>query len=166
MSWTPSEAADIDRTATTSHDQVDLTRFFGVGGAITERLLAGWSAPEDNQNWNDGPEVAYSLQVSPPPRKACIIRVEGVPFIHDQAPCQTLTLYVNGLRLGWWSLDTARRVVLEARIEPEQWIIRDGVAIGDVRWHIPHSTSPQQVGAGADERKLGFCFMSITVASA
>ena len=144
---------------------MDLTRFFGLGNE-PDRLLFGWASPEDNQNWNDGPEVGYRLQLTSPPREACVIRVEGAPFIEGQANRQTVTLYVNGLRLGWWSLTDARRVVLEARIEPEQWLIRDGMAIGDVRWHIPQSVSPSELGIGADERQLGFCFMSITVASA
>jgi hypothetical protein len=147
------------------HDQVGLIRFFGFGSA-SDRLVMGWAAPEDNQNWNDGPEVGYQLRVSPPPREACIIRVEGAPFVNEQVSHQTVTMYVNGLRLGWWSLTDPRRVVLEARIEPEQWLIRDGVAIGEVRWHIPQSISPQETGIGSDERRLGFCFVSITVASA
>ncbi|WP_297369216.1 hypothetical protein [Acidocella sp.] len=160
MAWkTPDVAAD------NNYDQVGMVRFFGLG-ADGERLLSGWSTPEDNQNWNDGPEVGYQLRVSPPPQEACIIRIEGGPFVNEHAPRQTIEMYVNGLRLGWWSLTSAKRVVLEARIEPEQWLIRDGVAVGDVRWHIPQCVSPQQLGLGADERELGFCFISISVASA
>ena len=146
-------------------DQVGMVQFFGLGGD-GYRLLFGWSDPEDNQNWNDGPEVGYQLRVSPAPREACVIRIEGAPFVNEHAPRQTITMYINGLRLGWWSLTDAMRVVLEARIEPEQWLIRDGVAIGDVRWHIPQCVSPQQIGLGADERELGFCFISISVALA
>lgn len=165
MSLELAKKAAISMNSQEFHDQVDMTRFFGIGSAIGERQLSGWASPEQNQNWNDGSEVAYSLKLSPPPREACIIRVEGVPFIHDRAPCQTVAMYVNGLRLGGWSFNTAERVVLEVRIEPEQWLIRNGVAIGNVCWHIPYSVSPHQLGIGSDERELGFCFISITVTS-
>jgi hypothetical protein len=166
MSLELAKKSAISTTNQELYDQVDMTRFFGVGNANGERLLSGWAPPEQNQNWNDGSEVAYLLNVSPAPREACIIRVEGVPFIHNHVPRQTVAMYVNGLRLGGWSFHAPSRVVIEARVEPEQWLIRNGVAVGRVSWHIPHSVSPHQLGIGSDERELGFCFVSITVASA
>lgn len=145
-------------------DQLDGVQFFGRGNT-GDNLLFGWAAPEENQNWNDGTEVGYQLRVLPPPRTACIIRIEGAPFINAQLRRQTITMYVNGLRLGWWSLSDPQRVWLEVRIEPEQWLIREDVAIGDIRWHIPQSISPHELGISADERRLGFCFVSIVVSS-
>lgn len=144
-------------------DTLGTTRFFGIGDPVANRRLSGWAAPEDNQNWNNGPEVGYILKVSPPPRQTCSIRVEGVAFIEANVPAQDITLYFNGLRLGWWRIAHGRPVVLEAEVEPQQWFVRDDVAIGNVRWHIPKSTSPRDIGTGSDERELGFCFRSIAV---
>jgi hypothetical protein len=146
-------------------DKLNTTRFFGRADLVADRMLFGWAAPEDNHNWNDGPEVGYVLKLTPPPSKTCRIRVEGVAFIEEKIPAQEITLYVNGVRLGWWRITTTKQVVLDAEIEPEQWITRGDVAIGNVRWHIPRSTSPREIGKGADERQLGFSFMSITVSS-
>jgi hypothetical protein len=105
------------------------------------------------------------LKLSSVPHEACRIRVEGAPFVQANVPSQEVTLYANGLRLGSWTLTGDERVILEAEIEPEQWLVRDGAAIGKLRWHIPHSIAPGRIGFGSDERQLGFCFMSVTVTS-
>lgn len=147
-------------------DRIGLLRFFGRADIRAECLLAGWAEPEDNHNWNDGPEIGYLLKLSPPPCETCILRVEGSAFIHERVPYQDITLYVNGLRLGAWHLTSAMETVLEAEIEPEQWLVRGDRAIGKVQWVIPFSTSPQDLGMGDDKRQLGFCFRSITVVPA
>ena len=76
---------------------------------------------------------------------------------------QRVTLFVNGLRLGAWRLAAAGSCTLQAEIEPEHWLVRDGLGTARCVWHLPDSVSPSRISAVRDERRLGFCFHSLAV---
>ena len=146
-------------------DELNVIRFFGAGDIGSSRLLFGWAKPEENHNWNDGFDVGYMLNLSSPPKQTCRIRVEGRAYTHQDVPCQEMTMYVNGLRLGWWSISDPAPQVLDVIVEPEQWLVRDNMALARIAWYIPTSVRPCDLSVDGDERQLGFCFHSITVLS-
>ncbi len=40
-----------------------VTRAFGLGDIGSENLRAGWAAPEENHNWNDGFDASLVLHL-------------------------------------------------------------------------------------------------------
>jgi hypothetical protein len=91
------------------------------------------------------------------------LTIEGSPYLAAGYPRQTMTLYVNGLRIAYWSLAENRPYTLAATIEPEQWLQRDDGCQLNVVWHLPESVKPIDIGDAQDHRQLGFCFRSLAV---
>ncbi|GAB0117264.1 hypothetical protein [Acidisoma sp. 7E03] len=143
--------------------EVGTTRLFGNFDLGTAGLISGWSTPEDPHIWNDGPEAVMQI-VTEPVRRTLRITVEAIPFIGGSITSQDVTLYINGVRIGFWRLRESKSHLLTGTIEPEQMIERDGKAILTCAFHLPNSAKPADVGAGKDSRELGLCFRSITLA--
>jgi hypothetical protein len=142
--------------------EIGATRLFGNFDLSSTGLVSGWSKPEDPHIWNDGPECVLRI-VTEPVKPALRISVEGTPFIGGRCTSQDVTLYVNGMRLGFWRLHESKSYVLSATIEPEQIFERNGEAVLTCAWHLPTSVSPLELGLGKDTRELGFCFRSVTL---
>lgn len=142
--------------------EVGSTRLFGGSNRETSWLISGWAAPEDQHVWNDGPEAILRI-VTVPVKRAVQLSFEGVPFIDGACSRQDVTLYVNGLRVGFWRLRDATSSMLSATIEREQIMERDGKAILFCALHMPDSRSPANLGVGKDTRELGFCFRSVAL---
>jgi hypothetical protein len=135
-------------------------RIFGERDIAPALSSDGWASPEEGHVWNDGTEATLTIS-HPIENEACLITFSGRPFVNHVHPSQEITLYVNGLRLGCWTLDESRLYTLQAVIEPEQWLRRNGIGILKCTWHLPDSVRPVDVGAGSDHRRLGFCFQAI-----
>jgi hypothetical protein len=139
-----------------------VTYFFGAHGLGGAALLQGWAEPEANHNWNDGLETTLAIQL--PQRPGLIVlKVTGRPFLAPAVNHQDITLYMNGFRLGFWRLDRLENTQIEALIEPEFWLDRQGNAYGRLTWHLPQSTTPSRITGVEDSRQLGFCFQSFTL---
>ena len=137
-----------------------LRQRFGIKGNSHQGFGAGWSAPEPHYIWNDGPEaeliVALDGAVTP-----MQLTLEGMPFVTARVPAQVLELYVNGHHAGFVRLRDSDGIRLRCDIEPEWWVMRDGVAVLKLLFHLPDSARPADLGEGADRRALAFCFLSL-----
>lgn len=143
--------------ATRSFDKVDI----GKRG-----LVRGWAAPEDGHTWNDGLEAVLWLEAEQQPVRAVDLIVEGTPYVFGDVLKQEVTLFANGGYVGFWRFTDRRPVVMAAQIEPEQWVLRRGLAHLNLLWFIPDSSRPREIGDGPDGRCLGFAFHSLRVAEA
>lgn len=141
-----------------------LTFFFGRGGMTEKNLLDGWALPEENHNWNDGFEASLAVALPALPDTTCILQTEVRPHLGAGVTRQDVTLYFNGYRLGFWRLDSLEAGRLEAEIEPEYWLKRSGGVFGKCTWHLPDSIRPREIANTQDDRLLGLCFRSITIA--
>ncbi len=144
--------------------EIGVTRLFGNCDIGLPGLMFGWSEPEEAHAWNDGVEVVANV-VAPSIRKPTRFTFEGEPFLAGGNPHQTVTLYINGFRLGYWQLTEARTYRLSVIIEPEQLFHRQGNSIARCVWHLPESARPVNLGVGSDSRALGFCFRSLSLNS-
>jgi len=87
---------------------IGVVRCFGGDDIREAGMVRGWAAPEDAHSWNDGPEAVLVLAADRPDFP-CALVVEGAPLIVPARQRQDATLYVNGLRLGFWRLTDAAR---------------------------------------------------------
>jgi hypothetical protein len=141
---------------------IGATRLFGNFDLAGTGLVSGWAAPEDPHIWNDGPEAVLQI-VMEPVKRPLRLSIEGSPFIGGNCTFQDITLYVNGMRVGFWRLRDTKSYILSATIEPEQVLERNNKALLSCAWHLPRSARPADIGLGRDTRELGFCFRSATV---
>ena len=147
------------------HLQVELAkpRMFGKADIGEQGLVRGWAVPEDGHTWNDGLEAVLSLEAPHQPLNAVTLAVDGIPYVFGEAQRQELTLYANGSYVGFWRFTQRQLVVIEARIESEQWVIRRGLAYLTLTWLMPGSSRPKEIGDGSDNRMLGFAFRSLCI---
>jgi len=142
--------------------EIGMSRFFGQTDIGRAGLLHGWSDPEEAHVWNDGPEAALRL-ITRKPRTPYRLTFEGEPFLSKGCPRQDMTLFVNGLRLGFWRLTEPRPHTLSVVIEPQQMFDRNGMTTLNLVWYLPTSVRPADVGLGSDYRELGVCFRMLTI---
>jgi hypothetical protein len=142
--------------------QIGVTRLFGNFDLAGTGLISGWSDPEDPHVWNDGPEAVLQI-VTEPVKRPVRLSIEGIPFIGGTCKFQDVSLYVNGMRAGFWRLRESKSYVLSSTIEPEQTFERNGKSSLICAWHLPSSVRPVDMGLGKDTRELGFCFRSATL---
>jgi hypothetical protein len=143
--------------------EIGSTRLFGSADIAQSGLISGWSAQEPSHNWSDGDDTCLVLRTQDVPLLPCVLAVEGSPFLAKGVGRQRVTFYANGHRLGFWDLTESRLYVLEASVEPEYWLRRDGGGVLNLVWHLPDAVKPIDLGQGEDHRKLGFCFRSMTI---
>jgi hypothetical protein len=139
-----------------------IQRLFGTCDIRTAGLGRNWATPEEGHVWNDGPNASFFVS-SDMPKGRCLLGFEGEPYIRPGCSKQDITLYVNGLRLGFWRLTDTVSYQLLAPVEPEQWLARGKEGLLHIIWHLPDSIQPASLGDGEDRRELGFCFRSFTV---
>jgi len=149
----------------TPPNELGVPCYFGRKGLAQQHLLQGWASAEDTHHWNDGLDASLALSLATPPTQRLHLRVEGRPYLSARVPRQEITLYFNGARLGFWRFDRLEGALMEAVIEPEHWFSRADAAYGLCVFHIPESRRPHDIGEAADDRQLGFCFQSFTLAA-
>lgn len=142
--------------------ELGMIRLFGTEDINRQGLVRGWADPEDAHIWNDGPVAALSIGMNIP-QEACILAVEGEPFVSPRQPAQEITLYGNGIWLGFWRLRSAEPSVMEAMVEPETFLCRGEDGVLNLTWHIPTSVRPSDIGVSGDGRELGFVFRTLVV---
>ena len=137
-----------------------VVRLFGIADIGTQGQLSGWGQPEDGHVWNDGQEATLLIAVpAPPPR--LLLLLGGEPYVSRLRPAQEVTLFGNGLRIGFWRLTQRAPVTLSAPLEPEWWLRRGARAVMRLGLHLPNSARPLDIADGPDGRELGFCLRTI-----
>lgn len=141
-------------------------RLYGRADIATRGLVSGWAVPEEGHTWNDGLDAIQWVEAVQQPAGPVTLTVEGVPYVFGEAKRQDITLYANGYRVGFWRMPERRLSTMTTRIEPEQWVVRRGLAYLNLTWHLPGSMRPNDIGDGADGRLIGFAFRTLLIADA
>lgn len=137
-----------------------VVRLFGMADIGTQGQIAGWAEPEDGHLWNDGVEATLLLAVrAPPPR--LLLLLGGEPYVTRVRPAQEVTLFGNGLRIGYRRMTQRAETTLAVSLEPEWWLRRGPRALLRLGLHLPHSVRPKDIADGPDGRELGFCFRTL-----
>lgn len=140
--------------------ETGVVRLFGTADIGTQGQVAGWAEPEDGHLWNDGVEATLLLAVrAPPPR--LLLLLGGEPYVTRVRPAQEVTLFGNGLRIGYWRMTQRAEITLAVPLEPEWWLARGSRALLRLGLHMPHSVRPKDIADGPDGRELGFCFRTL-----
>jgi hypothetical protein len=144
---------------------IGLVRCFGSGDIAGAGLGRGWAAPEESHCWNDGPDALLTLATARAERLAALV-IEGAPLIVPARRRQDLTLYGNGLRLGFWRFSEPRTAQLEVLIEPWHWRRRGEFHVLALAFHLPDSLRLSSIEPNGDDRELGFCFRTLALFAA
>jgi hypothetical protein len=154
-------SSDINPPPNALATDIGVLRLFGYADIADRGIGQGWSPREDGHNWNDGLDTSLTLWTDHVPPEPCAIMIEGSPYLPKAIAEQRMTLYVNGFRLGYWSMSENRSYTLQATIEPEFWLHRNDGGMLKITWHLPDSVKPIDIGDAEDHRQLGFCFRTL-----
>jgi hypothetical protein len=141
---------------------IGVVRNFGSLDIGSAGLGHGWAAPEEAHSWNDGPEAVLTLSALRPDFR-CVLVIEGAPLVAAEGARQDITLFVNGLRLGFWRLTDASPVQLETMIEPWHWQAHGQHGVLRLAFHLPDSLRLSSIEPDSDDRELGFCFRTLAI---
>ena len=146
----------VSRTRNILACEPDVVRLFGAADIGDQGQIDGWAEPEEGHVWNDGLEATLLIGVqAPPPR--LLLSLGGEPYVSRLRPAQEVTLFGNGLRIGYWRLAHRADVTLSVPLEPEWWLRRGRLAVMRLGVHLPQSVRPRDIADGPDGRELGFC---------
>lgn len=153
-------APTLSRGRTILECEPGVVRLFGAADIGTRGQIDGWAEPEDGHVWNNGLEATLLIGV-PARSPRLLLSIAGEPYVTRIRPAQEVTLFGNGLRIGFWRLSQRREVTLSVPLEPEWWLRRGRLALMQLGFHLPLSMRPRDAADGPDEREIGLCLRSI-----
>jgi hypothetical protein len=137
-------------------------RSFGLRDVGAHGLISGWATPEDEHIWNDGPTADLAIGTKSA-RSDYRLEIQGRPFLAPGCDSQDVTLFANGLFVGYWQLREAKPYVLAAKIENGMFHKKAGLDVLKLTWLVPKSCRPSELRLGDDHREIGLCFQNITL---
>ncbi len=112
-------------------------------------LWEGWSVPEPDARWSDGHRAVVVFALGPV--RTTVLRIDMMPFlVPGRLDEQRVGVTLNGHRLPSLTLREPGYQVRSIKLPGE--LLRENNVLS---FEIPGATSPQSLGAGADERHLG-----------
>jgi hypothetical protein len=127
-------------------------------------LISGWSILEPTGRWTVGHEatIAWSVSGHEGELELCI---DGHAFLHQNAPAQSVQLWVNDRQAAHWQFRAGGDSPLPARIAiPAAWVRNRDVLM--LTFVIASPCSPAAAGDSSDPRALGFHLRSISLTRA
>jgi hypothetical protein len=142
--------------------EAGVKRSFGLRDVGAHGLISGWATPEDEHTWNDGPTADLAIGTKSV-QSDYRLDIQGRPFLAPGCESQDVTLFANGLFVGYWQLREAKPYVLSATIDNSVFVKKSGLGVAKLTWLVPKSCRPSELRLGDDHREIGFCFQSITL---
>jgi hypothetical protein len=111
----------------------------------------GWSHPEENYTWTDGPIASLVFRV---PQSAAGVQLRfnmcgmNVPGL---LPFQRVLLSVNGAELASWNVAEQAEFIVDV---PQQFVSKPDPLLS-VEFSIPDAASPSSLTHSGDNRRLG-----------
>ena len=129
---------------------------FGAGEIGSFFTGDGWSSPEDGFVWTHSGESTIHLppvhQQGTNPADSYQLRIVAAPFTHGSIlPSQRIGISLNGHDAG--TANVTGICVLAVPIPAGLAMARPGIT---VTLRLPDAACPQDIGAGTDDRRLGF----------
>jgi hypothetical protein len=124
---------------------------FGTGGNAGPHLGGDWSGPEPGLQWSLGPACAVSL---PAVRGAAWLEIEGQGHVYPHLPTRPLAVTEGDREIG--RFDVIGHTRLFCKLEKGT----------KLTFHHPVCPSPRAMGAGSDDRPLGFGFETLRLYAA
>jgi hypothetical protein len=125
---------------------------FAQGGNSDRFITGAWSDAEPTHRWSLGPLSTLTL---PPGLPEGWLEIEGQGAVHPpHLPTRPFTVLADGKEAGIFEVIGRTRL-----------FCRVPAATATLSFHHPLCPSPRQMGAGADDRPLGFGFESVCLYS-
>lgn len=150
------DAACADRSFTIRClGQYDFTTAGNI--ALGNKAISGFSHPEEEGAWTDGPEAGFVCAPAADPNNAPIrIAIHGRAFL-TPGRSQRIEFVANGVSI---------KQVLFDESDPDQTVRlelpRPAGGTLDLRLRFPDAVSPEDLGLSIDNRKLGLRLRTIT----
>jgi hypothetical protein len=158
-SLTLKKALEVDRLPKVG-ETLDL-----AGTEIDETpLIAGWSIPESGGRWTLGHEAIIGWSVRGQEQDLTLL-IDGFPFLHEEAPRQTIELWANDRRIANWRFQIDTASPLPARISIPHRLIRNRDVLM-LTFLIRHPVCPAEIDMSPDPRALGLYLRSLTLKKA
>lgn len=127
----------------------------GGGGDIYQ--LDGWSRPEADGTWTDGPAALLAANVSHWPAADMLVEVTARPFlVQERHPSLEVEVHVNGSVLDRWTYQYARDNGLVTRSARVPASLLAASSVLELEFRIRQPASPKALGAhSTDDRNLG-----------
>jgi hypothetical protein len=119
---------------------------FGTDGNATPYVRGDWSGPEPGLQWSLGPASSLALPDAP---GAAWLEIEGQGHVYPDLPTRPLSVAVDRRELGSFEVIGRTRLFCP-------W-----PGGGEVTFRHPVCPSPRDMGAGTDDRALGFGFEAL-----
>jgi len=122
-------------------------------------LIKGWSTPEGNGTWTDGPVSILLIKLAKKPSSNLILTVDALPFVNIKHPNLLVDITVNHFYIGKLNYDTKNFGI--RKIEIPSSIIGTNNFL-EVQFTFRHATSPFKLELSPDTRILGLFISSLT----
>jgi hypothetical protein len=133
---------------------------FGRDGNGVRYLARGWSFPEKNVRWNDGPEAEIVLPMAKP-QGVVLLQADVAGFLRaGKVARQQVRILIDGEKVGEWSLRHSDFREESLILQPEVFKKQDRLVL---RFEAPDAVSPLAIGVAKDVRRLGFALRSLTL---
>ena len=136
---------------------------FAQDGVFAAAVTGTWSAPEPSHRWSLGEASGLTISKASLPSAAPLwLEIEGQGHVYpQQLPTRPLKILVGGQLAG--SFDVIGRARYVCRLTPAM-LTGDGPIT--LTFLHPVCPSPRMMGAGADDRPLGFGFEKLVLYAA
>ncbi|HSH40011.1 MAG TPA: hypothetical protein VK993_14655 [Chthoniobacterales bacterium] len=122
----------------------------GIGGGSAPYLTSGWSHPEANFTWSDGPSATVTFQIPETTAPLTFTAGLGGLRVDPILPFQPTEVYANGRKIADWEVGAAAD--FSVRIPPD--VAKQGGTL-KIEFRMPKAASPKSLRSGGDTRVLG-----------
>jgi glycosyltransferase involved in cell wall biosynthesis len=139
------------------------TLSFRSDGAAVAIQSYGWSYPEPQGTWTDGPEAGLSLPLAAPEHEDLELEVEAQCFVTEGWPRQRVHIHLGEHALAEWLFDTTQNHGLRTLRIPADIAQHSPLRL---RLYLPDAQCPRELGLGNDSRRLGLNLVSLRLTPA
>lgn len=136
---------------------------FRTGGQAVCVQSYGWSYPEPEGTWTDGPEADLCLTLATPVRHDLDLEVEAQCFLTETWPRQRVSVHLEAHQVGEWLFDTQQNHGIRTVRIPAEIARKSSLRL---QFRLPDARRPADLGWGSDSRKLGLSLASLRLTSA
>lgn len=134
---------------------------FSAGGTGASYLISGWSFPESEGVWTDGPTARIGIPLTESVVSGIAVIV--LPLVGEGHPRQRVLVEVNSIQAGEWILDSngPQEVVIPVPFSSLPSIQSTGIL--DIRFVLPDAVQPSALGINSDRRELAVFIYSLKI---
>jgi hypothetical protein len=131
---------------------------FSKEGEGAEYIVNGWSGQEPTHRWSNGPKAEMEFKLREKPLKNLVLRLKANAYLGGGRSYQAIGIDVNGQNVATWQM---KGLDWYEALIPSRLVDEDGLL--KVIFNISDPTSPAEVGASSDSRRLGIAARELVI---